>query len=142
VDIPLDSVARRFSVGTIVTGSVSGTEERLRVNVRMTDASSGVQIYGQSFQGPLGDVLALRDQLAEEVVSRLRVHLGEALQLRERRAGTEVVGAWERVRQAEGIREEILQLVGRDPAAGVPYTPRPSRSWPKPSGWIRRGRHR
>ena len=116
-DVPLDSVARTFGVGTVVTGSVSRDAERLRVTVRLTDATSGVQIHGQSFERALDDVLTLRDQMTEEVAGQLRVRIGEAVQLRERRAGTAVAGAWERVRQGERIREEIMTLADRDSSA-------------------------
>jgi serine/threonine-protein kinase len=108
--VPLDSLARVFEVGTLVTGTLSRSGDRLRASVRLTDAANAVQLYSGSFERPLGDLLDLRDQLAEEVARQLRIRLGEAVQLRERRSGTDNVLAWNLVRQAEQLREQAAGL--------------------------------
>jgi eukaryotic-like serine/threonine-protein kinase len=109
-----DSVARLFDVGTLVTGSVLRAGNRLRVSVRLIDAFSGVQLSSESLEQPVGDLLALRDRLSEEVAQQLRQRLGEAVQLRERRKAATVPQAWDLVLRAEEIRRQTDRLTLRD----------------------------
>ena len=111
-----DSLSRLFGVGTLVTGSVSRAADRLRVTVRLTDAPSGVQLSSESVEQPLGSLLALRDRLTEEVARQLRVRLGEAIRLHERRRAASVPQAWELLLRAEALRQQTDRLLLRDSA--------------------------
>ena len=113
-NLPLDSVVRAFHVGTVVTGTLTGSRDRLRASIRLIDAVNGVQLFGGTFEKPYGNVLELRDQLAEEVARQLRIRLGEAVQLRQRRADASNAVAWELVRRAEQLRNQALDLAGDD----------------------------
>jgi serine/threonine-protein kinase len=148
-DMPLDSLRGRFKVGTVVTGTLSGTAERLRASVRLTDASNGVQLFSGTFEKPVGDVLALRDEMADEVTRQLRIRLGEAVQLQERRARTRNATAWGLVQRAEEIRAELLEAQTRDSATGTrsyreadslaALAEKLDRSWTEPTllrGWL------
>jgi len=99
--VPLDSIARTLGVGTIVTGSVGRSADRLRVSVRLIDAASGNQLRSQTLERPWGDLFVLRDAAAQQVSRFLREELGQEVQLRQRRAATESVAAWELVQRAQ-----------------------------------------
>lgn len=118
-DLPLDSLVNLFHVGTVVTGTLSGDAHRLRASVRLIDAVNGVQLFSGTFEKPFGDVLELRDQMADEVARQLRMRLGDVVQLEQRRAGTTSAGAWGLVLQAEQLREEARGLPSRDSAASA-----------------------
>jgi TolB-like protein len=109
-DLPMDSIARIFGVGTIVTGTLSRSGDRLRASVRLSDAANAVQLFSGTFEKPLGSILDLRDTLADELARQLRTRLGEAITLKERRAGTSSSAAWDLVLQAEQLREEAQDL--------------------------------
>jgi len=115
-DLPLDSLAKVFDVGTIVTGTLSRSGDRLRASVRLTDAANAVQLYGGTFERPFGDLLELRDQMADEVVRQLRIRLGEAVQLTERRAGTKNAVAWDLVQRADQLRARAMELPSTESA--------------------------
>ncbi|MEO7137772.1 MAG: serine/threonine-protein kinase, partial [Gemmatimonadales bacterium] len=148
-DVPLDSLAKIFNVGTIVTGTLSQSRNRLRAAIRLTDAANSVQIFSGTFERPLDNVLDLGDTLADELARQLRKRLGEAIQLKERRAGTSSSAAWNLVRQAEQNREEAQALPLRDSATSDALYRRADsllsaaetldRSWTEPSvlrGWL------
>jgi serine/threonine-protein kinase len=148
-DVPLDSLAHLFKVGTVVTGTLSGTPRRLRASVRLTDAANGVQLFSGTFEKPVGDVLALRDEMADEVTRQLRIRLGEAVQLQERRALTRNAVAWDLVLQAEQIRGELLEFPTSDSATATKsyreadslaaLAEKLDRSWMEPTllrGWL------
>lgn len=111
-----DSVARRFGVGTMVTGSVRQDGDRLRVAVRLTDARTGVQMSSETFDEPVDSLLVLRDRLSGEVARQFRIRLGEQVTLQERRAGTTVAEAWNLLLRADRLRDQAngLSLAARD----------------------------
>jgi serine/threonine-protein kinase len=102
----VDSLAAVLGVGNFVTGSVTESEGTLRVTVRLVDGRTGRQIESRTLERPLAEVLAIRDTLAIEVAGFLRMHLGREVQLREDRAGTVSIAAWEQVQRA---KEEVRQ---------------------------------
>ena len=147
--VPPDSVARALHVGTLVTGSLSRDAEAVRVSVRLADPATGVQLSSQTFDEPPGNILAVRDRLAEEVARQLRVRLGREVQLHERRRGTTVPEAWDLVLRAEQLREQahglllqdstaIRSLVG-DADSLLRKAERLDPAWPEPTtlrGWL------
>jgi TolB-like protein len=112
--VPLDSLVHVFHVGTVVTGSLRAAHNKLRASIRLTDAVNGVQLYGGTFEQPFRNVLELRDEMAGELARQLRIRLGEAVQLQQRRAGASSAAAWELVRRAEQLRDQALDLAEGD----------------------------
>lgn len=104
--VSVDSVARVLEVGTVVAGSVMGSQGRLRVTVRMIDAATGQQIQSRTLERPQTDLLLLRDSVATEVVQFLRERLGREIGMREQRTQTRSVKAWALVQQAGDLIQE------------------------------------
>ncbi len=104
-----DSLAHLLNVGSLIEGSVEPLAERVRVTVRLADGASGADIGRATFEQPAGNLLAMRDSLAEAVARFLRQRLGEEVRLREQRQGTQSVEAWSLVQQAEKARKEAEQ---------------------------------
>ena len=86
--VPLDSVAARLGVGSVVEGSVQRSGDRVQVTVQLIDAATQSPVESRVVVRPLGDVLALERALAEEVGGFLRRRLGRQVQLRALDAGT------------------------------------------------------
>jgi TolB-like protein len=116
--VPLDSLMRVFHVGTVVTGSLNAVGNKLRASIRLTDAANGVQLYGGNFEQPFRNVLGLRDEMAAALARQLRIRLGEAVQLQQRRADASSAAAWELVRRAEQLRDQALDLAEGDVESG------------------------
>jgi TolB-like protein len=117
--VPVDSVSRALGVGTLVAGSVASSGGRLRVTVRLIDAR-GRQLQSRTLERPWTELFALQDTLTAEVALLLRARLGEEVRLREQRAGTTSVRAWERVQQGDELAVQGRTLVrGGDPRAAT-----------------------
>lgn len=102
-----DSIARALGVGTIVAGSISASQDRLRVAFRLVDPTSGALISSETFERPEGELFALQDTLTAEVSGALRARLGAEIQARTSRAATRSARAWELVQRAEAIHDEV-----------------------------------
>jgi len=109
--VPPDSVARALGAGTIVSGSIARAGNLLRVRVRLVDGRSGQVLHSTPIDRPFGDLFALQDSVAVDIAAFLRQRIGEAVVLRERRAGTRSVDAWDLVRRADALRDDARGLL-------------------------------
>jgi len=62
----------------VVTGTVQDVGGRLRVSVQLVGSGDGTPRWGESYELPRSDLLALQDSVAHRVVDALRVRLSEA----------------------------------------------------------------
>ena len=114
-----DSISRALGVGTLVSGTVTQSGERLRVNVALVNAMTGAEIGNKTIERPRTELFALQDDLAKEVSIFLRERLGEEIELRESRAGTRNVAAWELVQQATHSMADAEALAAQGDSAGA-----------------------
>ena len=114
-----DSLRRSLGVGTIVQGTVTEDGDRLRVDVALIDAANGTETKSTILERPRTELFALQDTLSRAVAEFLRLAIGEEVQLRETRAATSSVAAWELVQQAAEDRKTSDGLIaaGNLPAA-------------------------
>jgi serine/threonine-protein kinase len=114
-----DSLQRALKVGTIVSGSVAQSGDRLRVKVQLVDASDGSQLASKTFERPRSDLFALQDTLAKEVSLALRTQLGNEIDNVSARPGTSNPQAWEalqQVKQAIAGVDSVARSGGAQPA--------------------------
>jgi len=115
---PVD-VAESLGVGTLIRGSLEPVESELRVSVRLTEGTSGVDIERRQFVVPAGELLVAQDSLADEVAWLLRERLGEEIRLRRRRGETESVEAWAFLQRGEVERKAANDLLRAGDAEGT-----------------------
>ena len=70
-------IAQELNVDSVVEGSVVRSGERLRINCRLVDPRTEDPVWSESFDHQLGDILAVHDDLARAIASRLRTHVRE-----------------------------------------------------------------
>ena len=109
--IPPDSIARALKAGTVVSGSVDATGDRIRVNVAVTDGVSGKEFNRGSFEQPRDSVFELQSDLASQVAGLLRAWLGEEVEFRTVGRETESVAAWALMQRGERARKEGEDLL-------------------------------
>jgi adenylate cyclase len=73
--LPLSEVAERLDVRYIMEGSVRRAGDRLRITAQMIDARTDTQLWSENFDREFGDVFAIQDEIAAEVVDKLAVEL-------------------------------------------------------------------
>ena len=95
----IDSIASALSVGTIVSGTVTGAGDRLRVNVELTDARSG-KSKSIEIEKTKQDAFALQDSLVREVSVFLRKQVGSNVQELQGKAGTRNAQAFDQFQRA------------------------------------------
>jgi TolB-like protein len=95
----------------IVRGSLTRSEGRLRVDVRLA-GPTGRTLGAGTVLRPMSEVFDLVDDVAREVGALRQRQLGREIQVRRRQSGTDNVQAWELVQRAEQLRERSRRLRG------------------------------
>jgi len=72
---PLPQIARELSVDAIVEGSVLQSGNRVRITVQVFEGRTERQLWAQSYEEDLRDVLALQGQVASAIAREIRVQL-------------------------------------------------------------------
>ena len=73
LDIP--AIGRRLGATHVLEGSVRPGGDRVRVTAQLVDARDGAHLWSETFERPLGEVLALQDEIAASVAGLLRATL-------------------------------------------------------------------
>jgi serine/threonine-protein kinase len=72
-DVP--KIGRELNVQVLVTGTLHQLGDDLSISVALVDAREDRHLWGQRYQGKVGEVLDLQDRIAREVASNLRLRL-------------------------------------------------------------------
>ncbi len=71
------TAAQKLGVANILTGSVRRSPQIIRVDTQLVDGRTGLERWSQTFDRPLGDVLAIQTSIAENVADALSIQLGQ-----------------------------------------------------------------
>ncbi|MGE5179831.1 MAG: protein kinase domain-containing protein [Bacteroidota bacterium] len=74
-DVPLDDIARRLNVATVLDGSVRKAGDRVRISVQLVKVPDGYHLWSETYDRTLEDIFAVQDDIARSVVKELRVKL-------------------------------------------------------------------
>ena len=77
-------IAKQLGVATILEGSVSKADDKVRVHVQLIDAENDVHIWAERYDRELVDIFAVESDIAENIANALKAKLTRA----ERRAIT------------------------------------------------------
>jgi TolB-like protein/Flp pilus assembly protein TadD len=70
-------IARRLNVVHILEGSVRKSADKVRVSVQLIDARSDAHLWSITYDRPMDDIFAVQDEIAAQVVDRLKITLVE-----------------------------------------------------------------
>lgn len=100
-------VARRVGVRYILEGSVRRAKSTVRISVKLTDASSGAQIWSERFDDTLEDVFALQDRVALSVAGVIEPNIHAAELRRVARGPVENLGCYDLYLRAAHLRATL-----------------------------------
>ncbi len=88
-------VASELGARYLVRGSARRSTETVRVNVRLYDIESGIQIWSNRYDRALADVLDVQDEISSAVVSQMYPQLEDFDQQRAIRRAPSDMTAWD-----------------------------------------------
>ena len=69
--IDLNEVARQLGVQYIVEGSVQKAGQQIRINVQLTNATKGQQIWAERYEGKLDSIFTIQDKITSQVTGAM-----------------------------------------------------------------------
>lgn len=148
--VDIKQVGRELGVRYVLEGSVRKAANRVRITGQLVDAATGAHLWADRFDGGLGDVFDLQDQVTESVVGAIAPALEKAEIERARRKPTESLDAYAiylrglaRFYQFAGrqVNDEALRMFNNaieiDPDFASAYARAAScHAYAKGNGWI------
>lgn len=113
----LREIAARLGVDHVLTGTVQGDGDRVRVSVWLSDGSTGSAVWSQRYDRHIAEFLVLQDDIVREVLVGLQIELTHGETARMLSRGTDNLEAW--LLNVEAIAEGFKflrekNLVARD----------------------------
>jgi eukaryotic-like serine/threonine-protein kinase len=69
----LARIARALGANLLVQGMLQGSGDKIRVILKLHDVADGKELWSQEFDGVVGDLFTVEDQIYSQLVSALRV---------------------------------------------------------------------
>jgi serine/threonine-protein kinase len=76
------AVGRELNVRAVLTGRVLQRGDQLVLRAELVDTADGAQLWGEQYDRPLADILAIEEEMAWQIVERLRLRLTESQRMR------------------------------------------------------------
>ena len=129
----IKEVGRRLGVRYVLEGSVRKASGKVRITAQLIDATTGIHLWSDRFEGDLENIFELQDQVASGVVGAIDPKLREAEIARVKRKASANYDAYDCFLRASALihqwntegREEALRLfykaIELDPDYGQAY---------------------
>jgi TolB-like protein/class 3 adenylate cyclase len=148
--VDVKQVGRELGVRYVLEGSVRKAENRVRITGQLVDTATGAHLWANRFDGGLGDIFDLQDQVTESIVGAIAPAVEKAEIERAKRKPTDSLDAYDHYlrglassyhlanRQAN---EEALRLFNKaiklDPGFAAAYGRAAlCYTWAKTNGWM------
>jgi adenylate cyclase len=73
--VKVKQVAEELGVRYVLEGSVRRAGDEIRINAQLVDAMTGHHLWAERYDGTMGKIFALQDQITQKIVSALAVKL-------------------------------------------------------------------
>jgi TolB-like protein len=92
--VDVKQVGRELGVRYVLEGSVRKAANQVRITGQLVDTATGAHLWAERFDGGLGDIFALQDQVTESVVGSIAPAVEKAEIERAKRKPTESLDAY------------------------------------------------
>ena len=72
---PLSEIAQELHVDAVVEGTVLRAGDRVRITAELVQVSTDRHLWADTYEGQIGDVLALQNRVSSAIVNEIRVNL-------------------------------------------------------------------
>jgi TolB-like protein len=114
--VDVGQVARDLGVRYVLEGSVRRDGNRLRISAQLVDAVTGSHHWAERYDGQLGDIFAVQDEITRNVAGAVEPYLLAAEGIRALARSADDLGAWELVARAQ---THFWRLTREDCAAAL-----------------------
>ena len=127
-------IGRDLGVGAVLVGRIEPRGDRLTVQTELVDVATGSQLWGGQYNRKLADLVAVQDEISQEISDKLRLRLSGEEKSRFSTAGTVNPEAYQlylqgrfywNKRTEEGLKKALAymnQALAKDPKYAQAYS--------------------
>jgi TolB-like protein/Tfp pilus assembly protein PilF len=132
-DKDIREIGKELGVENILEGSIQREKDDIRVNVKLTRADDGANLWGETYDRKVESIFTIQDEISKAIVNALRIELVAGQEYMLVKRYTQDPDAynlylegrlnWSK-RTEEGLKESIdfyQQAIGRDPNFALAY---------------------
>jgi eukaryotic-like serine/threonine-protein kinase len=71
---PLPKIARSLGANLLVQGVLQGSGDKIRITMNLEDVADGKRVWSREFDGVVGDLFTLEDQIYSQLVAGLKIN--------------------------------------------------------------------
>lgn len=132
-NLDAQAIGRELRVRAVLTGIVKHVGDRLQINVELVDSLDGSQLWGESYNRQIADLVKLPEEMSREISEKLRIKLTGAERKKLRKGPTESSEAYQfylkgryhwNKRTSESLRKGIQffrEAIESDPSFASAY---------------------
>jgi len=94
-EVDAQNVGRELRVRAVLTGRLKQVGDQLRINVELVDSVDGSQLWGETYNRELADLVTLQDEMSREITDKLRLKLTGAEKKKLRKQSTQNSDAYQ-----------------------------------------------
>lgn len=94
-NVDVTKVSRELGVRYVLEGSVRKAGKRVRITAQLIDGTTGGHVWAERYDRDLKDIFGVQDEVTEEIVTALRVHVSDAERRRLIKKETENLDAYD-----------------------------------------------
>jgi len=97
------AAGQQLGVGAVLTGRVTRRGDRLTISAELIEISTGIRLWGETYDGAFADVLHMQDSIASSISEGLRLRLSSDQKRTLAKHGTDSVAAYELYLRARSL---------------------------------------
>lgn len=113
-DKNIRQIGKELGVSTILEGSVRKSEDRVRIDVRLTDSQGGHHLWSETFDETLDDIFAVQDQISRAITNTLSVDWFDSRPIVENATGNQT--AYDNYLRGKALLREEQSILNFDQA--------------------------
>ena len=107
--VEVTQLASDLGADYVVTGSIQRADDKIRITVQLSDASTGVLIWSERYNEQLTDLFEVQDRLVRQVVAALSVRVTLHEETRVASTPTESLGAYDLVLKGRDLLRQVAR---------------------------------
>jgi class 3 adenylate cyclase/TolB-like protein/Tfp pilus assembly protein PilF len=98
-----EQIAEQLNVASVLEGDVQLEGERVKINVRFTDANTGNSLWSNEFNGNIKDLIEVQAEVAEAIASHLNQNINDSEKRLIEKKPTDEIEAWKMYQQGRSF---------------------------------------
>ena len=133
-DVDLDTLVKELKIRYVVEGSIRRSKQEIRINVQMTDALRGINLWAEQYNRPITGLFDIQDEVRSKIVNALSIKFTEAEHNREQKRYTNNFDAYDafllgqtnlikraNIEDNQQAREQFEKAIAIDPGFARAY---------------------